>query len=131
VPSEPAVADAILKNWFGRTAPTVPSDYYIGLSTTYPPNAGYTEPPAGSGYVRAPYANTAANWTTPADQMISNVNIITWPQPATADWPAVGWICLFDAVDTLHHWTTCPSLVVASGVTPFISPGALSILVNL
>ena len=65
------------------------------------------------------------------DQMISNVNIITWPQPATADWPAVGWICLFDAVDTLHHWTTCPSLVVASGVTPFISPGALSILVNL
>jgi hypothetical protein len=88
----------ILDGIMGDPDYTPPTNWFVGLSTTTPTEAGanFTEP-VGNGYARVSTADAdwdPASGTAPAIK--DNANAITFPQ-ATGSWGTVTHFGLFDA----------------------------------
>jgi hypothetical protein len=88
----------ILDGIMGDPDYTPPTNWFVGLSTTTPTEAGgnFTEP-VGNGYARVSTAD--ADWdpaSGTAPVIKDNANAITFPQ-ATGSWGTVSHFGLFDA----------------------------------
>ena len=101
-------AAAVLNRLFNGATLTVPSSYYIALSTTEPADdgTGVTEPTATS-YARLAVAVNTTNFPTTATRIITNGVALTFATPGAAeDWGVIGWYALYDASTggTFHGW---------------------------
>lgn len=97
---------AIMANLFSASVYSVPSNWYIALSTTTPTQAQGTSPPwnftepSGNGYARVTVANNSTNWVSAAAPAtgwtMENGTAITFPV-ATGSWGTVTYVGIFDA----------------------------------
>lgn len=74
--------------------PALPTEYYIGLSSTAPnvSGSGVTEPAASAGYARVKLDTLGV----PANGVVSNTADINFPE-STASWGTVSHFVIFDA----------------------------------
>lgn len=82
-------------NVFGtQTIPALPTEYYIGLSTTAPDTEGngVNEPASAAGYARVKLENLSA----PVNGVVSNTTDINFPE-SSGDWGVVTHYVIFDA----------------------------------
>ena len=76
--------------------PALPSEYYIGLSSTAPNISGgnVTEPLSNSGYKRVKLENLSE----PADGVITNEQAISFDE-STANWGTMSHFVIYDALE--------------------------------
>lgn len=82
-------------NLFGtRKTPAIPTDYYIGLSTTAPTIAGVgdTEPSVDAGYKRVHLTSLSE----PVEGTVTNESVINFDE-STADWGTVTHYTIYDS----------------------------------
>lgn len=120
----------ILDLAFGSTAWTPPAQYFVGLSTTAPSEAGTgsTEPSTGA-YARVAITNNKTTFGTAANGALTNAIAITFPE-STASWGTITHICFFDQATggSLYYWEQLPtSKAVAANTTVYFSIGSLTI----
>ena len=79
-----------------KETPALPSEYYIGLSSTAPNNSGgnVTEPLSNSGYKRVKLENLSE----PADGVITNEQAISFDE-STANWGTMSHFVIYDALE--------------------------------
>lgn len=77
-----------------QTSPAIPTEYYIGLSTTTPNANGsnVNEPSTSAAYQRIKLTNLSA----PTGGTITNNGDISWPE-STSDWGVVTSYVIFDS----------------------------------
>lgn len=78
------------------TIPSLPSQYYLGLSTTAPniDGTGVSEPPESCGYARVELTALSA----PVDGVIKNSSAINFEE-STGSWGTVTHYVIFDSAD--------------------------------
>ncbi len=118
-----------------KTSPAIPTNYYIGLSTTTPSNtssgiSGVTEPPTSSGYSRIQLSSLSS----PVNGVITNSADINWPE-STANWGTITHYVVFDNAtrasgNTLFYAPLSTSRTVEAGTIMSIRSGALNITVT-
>lgn len=87
--------NSIMGNVFGsKTNPTLPTNYYIGLSTSAPTVAGgnVSEPAGSAGYARV----RLTGLSEPSNGTITNGSAISFEE-STADWGTVTHFVIYDA----------------------------------
>lgn len=87
--------NSIMGNVFGsKTNPTLPTNYYIGLSTSAPTIAGgnVSEPAGSAGYARV----RLTGLSEPNNGTITNGSAISFEE-STADWGTVTYFVIYDA----------------------------------
>lgn len=133
--------------FLGNTAYTIPTNLYLGLSSTSPsqvqagtPAWNFTEP-AGNAYARVPVPNNSANFgpVTPALSngfAMKNLLVITFLQ-ASGAWLAGVPLTYFGLFDALTGGNLClfgacsPAQTVGSGnITLSFAAGSLNITLN-
>ena len=74
-----------------QTSPAIPTEYYIGLSTTTPNINGsnVNEPPASASYQRIKLTSLSAG-------VVTNTADISWPE-STSDWGVVTSYVIYDS----------------------------------
>lgn len=79
-----------------KETPALPSEYYIGLSSTAPNISGgnVTEPLSNSGYKRVKLENLSE----PADGVITNELAISFDE-STANWGTMSHFVIYDALE--------------------------------
>lgn len=79
-----------------KETPALPSEYYIGLSSTAPNISGgnVTEPLSNSGYKRV----RLENLSEPADGVITNEQAISFDE-STANWGTMSHFVIYDALE--------------------------------
>lgn len=79
-----------------KETPALPSEYYIGLSSTAPNISGgnITEPLSNSGYKRVKLENLSE----PADGVITNEQAISFDE-STANWGTMSHFVIYDALE--------------------------------
>lgn len=79
-----------------KETPALPSEYYIGLSSTAPNISGgnVTEPLSNSGYKRVKLENLSE----PADGVITNEQAISFDE-STANWGTMSHFIIYDALE--------------------------------
>lgn len=79
-----------------KETPALPSEYYIGLSSTAPNISGgnVTEPLSNSGYKRLKLENLSE----PADGVITNEQAISFDE-STANWGTMSHFVIYDALE--------------------------------
>ena len=79
-----------------KETPALPSEYYIGLSSTAPNISGgnVTEPLSNSGYKRVKLENLSE----PADGVITNEQAISFDE-STANWGTRSHFVIYDALE--------------------------------
>lgn len=79
-----------------KETPALPSEYYIGLSSTVPNISGgnVTEPLSNSGYKRVKLENLSE----PADGVITNEQAISFDE-STANWGTMSHFVIYDALE--------------------------------
>ena len=79
-----------------KETPALPSEYYIGLSSTAPDISGgnVTEPLSNSGYKRVKLENLSE----PADGVITNEQAISFDE-STANWGTMSHFVIYDALE--------------------------------
>lgn len=79
-----------------KETPALPSEYYIGLSSTAPNISGgnVTEPLSNSGYKRVKLENLSE----PADGVITNKNAISFDE-STSNWGTMSHFVIYDALE--------------------------------
>lgn len=85
----------IMGNVFGsKTSPSLPTNYYIGLSTSAPTVAGgnVSEPSGSAGYARV----RLTGLSEPTNGVITNGSAISFEE-STADWGTVTHFVIYDA----------------------------------
>lgn len=77
-----------------ETSPAIPTEYYIGLSTTEPTMSGtnVSEPPKSAGYGRVLLENLSA----PVNGVVTNTANINFEE-STASWGTVTHFVIYDA----------------------------------
>ncbi|MFP5109638.1 phage tail fiber protein [Neobacillus sp. C211] len=124
--------NAVLDQWFGGVAATIPGTLYVGLSTTDPLEAGtgITEPPTANGYTRAAVANNTTNWpATGGDGTKANGTAIAFPA-ATGDWGTVTHFFIATAAtggNILASSTIGTPKTITNGDTASFGAGSLTI----
>ena len=120
---ENLIMDNIFKG--NQIAASLPSEYYIGLSTTTPTESGgnVTEP-IDNGYTRV----KVDSFSSSSNGKVSNTNIIEFPQ-STGDWGTITHCVMFDASSNGNVvWfkaLSSPQVVNMDNVLAF-KPNALS-----
>lgn len=122
-----------LNRFFGNTSFSVPSTYYIALSTTTinSDGTGITEP-VGNGYTRVAVVNSGANFATASNGVTSNVSSFTFPE-SSGSWGTLTYWAMYDNSTAGNIWffdTLTPSRAVASLTTVLFVSGAIQILMN-
>ena len=79
-----------------KETPALPSEYYIGLSSTAPniSDGNVTEPLSNSGYKRVKLENLSE----PADGVITNEQAISFDE-STANWGTMSHFVIYDALE--------------------------------
>lgn len=79
-----------------KETPALPSEYYIGLSSTAPniSSGNVTEPLSNSGYKRVKLENLSE----PADGVITNEQAISFDE-STANWGTMSHFVIYDALE--------------------------------
>ena len=79
-----------------KKTPALPSEYYIGLSSTAPNISGgnVTEPLSNSGYKRVKLENLSE----PTDGVITNEQAISFDE-STANWGTMSHFVIYDALE--------------------------------
>lgn len=79
-----------------KETPALPSEYYIGLSSTAPniSGANVTEPLSNSGYKRVKLENLSE----PTDGVITNEQAISFDE-STANWGTMSHFVIYDALE--------------------------------
>lgn len=79
-----------------KETPALPSEYYIGLSSTAPNISGgnVTEPLSNSGYKRVKLENLSE----PAEGVITNEQAISFDE-STANWGTMSHFVIYDALE--------------------------------
>lgn len=79
-----------------KETPALPSEYYIGLSSTAPNISGgnVTEPLSNSGYKRVKLENLSE----PADGVITNEQAISFDE-STANWGTMSHFVIYDVLE--------------------------------
>lgn len=83
-------------NVFGsKTTPSIPSKYYLGLSSTVPAldGTGATEPSDGTGYARVELTSLS----TPVNGVVTNNAAIDFAE-STAEWGTMTHFVIYDAL---------------------------------
>lgn len=77
-----------------ETSPAIPTEYYIGLSTTEPTMSGtnVSEPASGAGYCRV----LLNNLSTPTNGVVTNTANINFEE-STASWGTITHFVIYDA----------------------------------
>lgn len=77
-----------------ETSPAIPTEYYIGLSTTEPTMAGtnVSEPSASTGYSRV----LLDNLSVPTNGVVTNTQNINFEE-STASWGTITHFVIYDA----------------------------------
>lgn len=77
-----------------KTTPAIPTQYYIGLSTSAPNASGgnVTEPPASAGYARVALTGMGA----PTAGVVTNEQAITFDE-STASWGQITHFVIYDS----------------------------------
>jgi hypothetical protein len=92
---------------FGSTSYSLPSVYYMGLSTTTITASGSTatEPTGGSGggYARIPINNNKVSFSTATGGCIINSGSLAFPE-STTPWGTITYIGLWDALTSGSLW---------------------------
>lgn len=80
-----------------KESPALPSEYYIGLSSTAPNISGgnVTEPLTNSGYKRVKLENLSE----PTDGVITNEQPISFDE-STANWGTMSHFVIYDAIES-------------------------------
>jgi|OpeIllAssembly_1097287.scaffolds.fasta_scaffold121353_2 hypothetical protein len=102
--------DKVIDHVTNVAAFSVPTNLYIGLSTTTPTDAGgnITEPATGDNYARV----VCNSWNTAASRTTSNTNVVTFNQCTTTNW------------GDITHWFVSDNGTRASG--NYLAWGALA-----
>lgn len=122
--------DLISKNIFGvNGAESLPSTYYIGLSTTEPTVAGtgVSEPSSANGYIRKAISSFQQNKSTAGS--VSNASEISFPE-ATGNWGSVPYYCIFDASESgnlLIYGSYTNTKTIEAGSTAKIPVGGITL----
>ena len=124
---------SLLDHTFRSTSFTVPTDLYIGLSTTTisDDGSGITEP-SGNGYTRVQYNAGTGNYTRTGN-VVSNVNDITFPAASGASWGTITDVFISDAATgsvNILCYTSITSKTINDGDVAKISTGNLTITLN-
>ncbi len=126
-----AFQKVVLDHIMGKSSFTMPTNWYVGLFTTNPNDAGtgFTEIATGS-YARVTVAAAGWNAATAGEPTVAdNVSTVTFPT-ATADWGTVTGFGLFDASTSgnLRMWgVISPNKVVSNGDTASFAAGSLDV----
>lgn len=98
-------ANAVLNLLLGGTNLSVPSTYYVGLSTTALTSngTGYTEP-SGNGYARVGVANNKSNFSSATNATLTNLSQISFPEATPAGWGTITYAFLADSVSAGTIW---------------------------
>jgi len=122
----------LLDQLYGATSivSSIPTYWYIGLSTTTPTEAGanVTEPSSGS-YARIPVANDKVSFTTATSGSLVNDIVFTFNE-STVSWGTVTHIVYYDALTSGNLWyfEALPSpRAIAANTTVYFSSGTLFI----
>lgn len=89
--------NCVAGNLFGtKTTPSIPSTYYIGLSTTAPSIDGtnVTEPDTAAGYARV----ALMTLSEPVTSVVTNSQAITFDE-STASWGTVTHFVIYDTAE--------------------------------
>lgn len=103
-----------------KTAPSIPAQYYLGLSTTAPfvDGTNVTEPSSGAGYARVPVTSLSE----PADGTISNPYPITFEE-STGNWGVVTHFVIYDQESggnlLMYDALNTPKTVEAASIMTF------------
>lgn len=121
-------SNKILDNLFGASGISLPSTYYIGLSTTTisSTGTGATEP-VGNAYARVGILNTKAYFSIATNGELSNLSSVTFPV-ATGSWGTVSHVFLSDALTVGNIWyfdALQATRIVQSGATLIFLANAL------
>lgn len=123
-------ANKLLDYNFGRTSYTVPTTYYVLLSTTTisSTGTGATEP-SGGAYARVAVTNNKTNFSAASSNTLSNATAITFTE-SSASWGTITYIALADDPTAGNIWwyEALPSAkLVDTQTTVSFTVGALTI----
>lgn len=98
-------ANAVLNLLLGGTTLSVPSTYYVGLSTTplTTSGTGYTEP-SGNAYARVGIANNKSNFSSATSATLTNLSAITFPEATPVGWGTVTYVFLASTLTAGTVW---------------------------
>lgn len=126
-----AQANAVLDEWFGDQAPSIPATWYVALFTVAPnKNGGGTEVSGGS-YARVAIDNDLVTWVAATLGRKSNDIEIVFPQ-ATLNWGTVVSVGLVNT--SSGAWTLgvfgalTQAVVIINGQTRYFPVGALELV---
>lgn len=100
-----------------QTTPALPSNFYLGLSTTAPNVSGgnVTEPATSKGYARV----LMSSLSTPSNGVIANTSDVVFPE-STSSWGTITHLVVYDASTSgnlLLYEPLTSSKVVDSGTS--------------
>ena len=123
-------ANKVLDYNFGLTSYTVPSTYYVLLSTATIANDGTgAVEPSGGAYARVAVTNNKTNFATASSNSLTNATAITFTE-STTSWGTITYIGLADALSGGNIWwfEALPTpKTVQSATTVTFSVGALTV----
>lgn len=123
--------DCVAGNLFHtKESPALPTEYYIGLSTTQPNinGSGYTEPSSGANYARVKLDMLGA----PNTGVVTNQANIDFNE-STASWGTVTHFVIFDALNggnLLQYGSLSTPRSVETGTIMTIKSGYLNLSVQ-
>lgn len=123
-------SNKILDRNFGGTSFTVPTTYYIGLSTTAPAfdGTGITEP-SGGAYARVAMVNNKTNWSNATLGILENLTSVEFAE-STASWGTITHVFISDALTSGNMWyyeALDTSRTVADSTTVLFAASGISI----
>ena len=120
--------NCVAGNLFGsKTSPALPTEYYIGLSTSAPviDGTGVTEPMAEDGYARVKLTALGE----PVDGVVSNTGTISFPE-SEKSWGTVTHFVVYDGLadgNLLMYGPLNTPRMVEPQTTMIIKPGFLKL----
>mgnify|MGYP006962935682 CR=1 FL=1 len=110
-----------------KTSPALPTNYYIGLSTSAPAisGSGVTEPSADAGYARV----RLTSLSEPTDGIVTNSQAINFNE-STASWGTITHFVIFDSAtggNLLMYGTLSTPRSVETATIMTIKEGYLSL----
>ncbi len=113
-----------------QTSPALPSNYYLGLSTTAPTVSGsnVTEPATSKGYARVQLTSLS----TPSNGVITNTTALSFPE-STASWGTITNYVVYDAAtngNLLFYGALSSSRTVETDTILTIKANELSITLS-
>ena len=123
-------ANAINDHWFGKVTPTVPSTYYLAISTTEVQNdgSGLTEP-TDANYERVAISNLKTSFGNSSGGVVSNITEFSFPESSTNQ-GIIGYWAILDTVTGGNvYWkgALTASKTVESQTTLVVPVGAIQI----